>query len=74
MQVHYKIAIYICSSEKARDVCDAFVKGIYGRQFIWIVQKINQAIYKPKVSGSGCGLRGIHEALQWNPSNQDPLK
>ena len=37
------------SSEKARDVCDAFVKGIYGRQFIWIVRKINQTIFKPKV-------------------------
>lgn len=33
----------------ARDVCDAFVKGIYGRLFIWIVQKINEAIFKPKV-------------------------
>ena len=37
------------SSSAARDVCDAFVKGIYGRQFIWIVNKINRAIYKPKV-------------------------
>ena len=27
---------------------DAFVKGIYGRMFIWIVSKINAAIYKPK--------------------------
>ena len=33
----------------ARDVCDAFVKGIYGRMFVWIVQKINQVIFKPKV-------------------------
>ena len=38
------------SAEKAQDVCDAFVKGIYGRMFIWIVNKINQVIYKPKVS------------------------
>jgi myosin-7 len=30
------------------DVRDAFVKGIYGRLFIWIVDKINAAIYKPK--------------------------
>lgn len=43
-----EVIISPLSSEKARDVCDAFVKGIYGRQFIWIVQKINQAIYKPK--------------------------
>ena len=45
--------LYVCvisSAETARDVCDAFVKGLYGRQFIWIVQKINRAIYKPKVT------------------------
>lgn len=29
---------------------DAFVKGIYGRLFIHIVSKINNAIYKPKSS------------------------
>ena len=34
---------------QARDVCDAFVKGIYGRMFIWIVAKINEVIFKPKV-------------------------
>jgi myosin heavy subunit len=27
---------------------DAFVKGIYGKMFIWIVEKINSAIYRPK--------------------------
>lgn len=37
------------SASQARDVCDAFVKGIYGRMFIWIVTKINQVIFKPKV-------------------------
>ena len=37
------------SSQAARDVCDAFVKGIYGRQFVWIVNKINKAIFRPKV-------------------------
>lgn len=31
------------------DVRDAFVKGIYGRVFIWIVSKINQAVYTPVV-------------------------
>ncbi|CAH1781656.1 unnamed protein product [Owenia fusiformis] len=30
------------------DVRDAFVKGIYGRMFIWIVEKINNAIFKPR--------------------------
>lgn len=38
------------SAYQARDVCDAFVKGIYGRMFIWIVTKINQVIFKPKVN------------------------
>ena len=39
------------SAETAMDVRDAFVKGIYGRMFIWIVEKINLAIYKPKANG-----------------------
>ncbi|CAI9727339.1 myosin-VIIa-like isoform X1 [Octopus vulgaris] len=34
------------------DVRDAFVKGIYGRMFVWIVDKINEAIYKPTISPS----------------------
>uniref|UniRef100_A0A3Q4HB86 Unconventional myosin-VIIa-like n=1 Tax=Neolamprologus brichardi TaxID=32507 RepID=A0A3Q4HB86_NEOBR len=35
------------TSAQAMDGRDAFVKGIYGRLFIWIVEKINSAIYKP---------------------------
>lgn len=46
--VHFCIPT-LSSAASARDVCDAFVKGIYGRQFIWIVQKINRAIFTPKV-------------------------
>jgi len=34
-------------TESSMDVRDAFVKGVYGRMFIWLVQKINKAIYKP---------------------------
>eukprot|EP00111_Clytia_hemisphaerica_P007095 TCONS_00020609-protein len=34
-------------AEQSLDVRDAFAKGIYGRVFIWIVGKINQAVYKP---------------------------
>lgn len=36
------------STEHALDVRDALVKGVYGRLFVWIVAKINAAIYKPK--------------------------
>ncbi|XP_076454167.1 myosin-VIIa-like isoform X2 [Babylonia areolata] len=39
----------------AVDVRDAFVKGIYGRMFVWIVDKINKAIYRP----SGAYRRSI---------------
>uniref|UniRef100_A0A4W4EIN7 Uncharacterized protein n=1 Tax=Electrophorus electricus TaxID=8005 RepID=A0A4W4EIN7_ELEEL len=35
------------SSVQAVDGRDAFVKAIYGRLFVWIVKKINAAIYKP---------------------------
>ena len=37
-------------SEQSLDVRDAFAKGVYGRVFVWIVGKINQAVYKPTVS------------------------
>ena len=38
------------SAVKAVDIRDAFVKGIYGRIFVWIVNKINAAIFTDKVS------------------------
>ncbi|XP_071536430.1 myosin-VIIa isoform X6 [Panulirus ornatus] len=38
------------SQSQATDVRDAFVKGIYGRLFIWIVSKVNAAIFKPKAT------------------------
>ncbi|XP_034033568.1 unconventional myosin-VIIa [Thalassophryne amazonica] len=34
------------SVQQGLDVRDAFVKGIYGRLFVWIVDKINAAIYR----------------------------
>ncbi|XP_048839226.1 unconventional myosin-VIIa-like isoform X2 [Brienomyrus brachyistius] len=40
----------LLSVEQGLDVRDAFVKGIYGRLFVWIVDKINAAIYKPPPS------------------------
>ena len=36
------------------DVRDAFCKGIYGRLFVWIVSKINSAIYRPKNTFRSC--------------------
>ena len=50
-----EVVVSPLSSAAAQDVCDAFVKGIYGRVFIWIVQKINKTIYKPPVSGGALG-------------------
>uniref|UniRef100_A0A671SXL7 Unconventional myosin-VIIa-like n=1 Tax=Sinocyclocheilus anshuiensis TaxID=1608454 RepID=A0A671SXL7_9TELE len=35
------------TSAQAVDGRDAFVKAIYGRLFVWIVEKINIAVYKP---------------------------
>lgn len=47
---HGDTVVSTMSSIQSHDVRDAFVKGIYGRMFIWIVNKINSAIYKPKPS------------------------
>lgn len=49
---HGDTVVSTMSSEQSLDVRDAFVKGIYGRMFVWIVNKINSAIYKPKSSVS----------------------
>ncbi|XP_071779574.2 unconventional myosin-VIIb isoform X1 [Centroberyx gerrardi] len=35
------------TSAQAMDSRDAFVKAIYGRLFIWVVDKINAAVFKP---------------------------
>lgn len=40
------------SKENALESRDAFVKAIYGKIFIMVVDKINAAIYKPEASGN----------------------
>ncbi|KAI9528569.1 Unconventional myosin-VIIa [Dissostichus eleginoides] len=47
------------SVEQGLDVRDAFVKGIYGRLFIWIVDKINAAIFRPPSCESNIVRRSI---------------
>uniref|UniRef100_A0A8D3DIJ4 Myosin VIIA n=1 Tax=Scophthalmus maximus TaxID=52904 RepID=A0A8D3DIJ4_SCOMX len=47
------------SVEQGLDVRNAFVKGIYGRLFVWIVDKINAAIYRPPSCESNLVRRSI---------------
>lgn len=45
---HGETVVSTLSRDQSVDVRDAFVKGIYGRMFIFIVRKINYAIHKAK--------------------------
>ncbi|XP_046401684.1 myosin-VIIa isoform X2 [Ischnura elegans] len=57
---HGETVVSTLSREQSIDVRDAFVKGIYGRLFILIVNKINNAIYKPKaVARTAIGVLDI---------------
>ncbi|BES88965.1 Myosin-VIIa [Nesidiocoris tenuis] len=47
---HGETVVSTLSRDQSVDVRDAFVKGIYGRLFVYIVNKINNAIYKPKTA------------------------
>ncbi|KAM3932114.1 unconventional myosin-VIIb isoform 2-T2 [Leptodactylus fuscus] len=47
------------SCSKAADGRDAFTKGIYGRMFMWIVNKINEAIFTPTSKELGTQRRSI---------------
>jgi myosin-7 len=49
---HGETVVSTMSREQAVDVRDAFAKGIYGRMFLWIVNKINSAIFHPSKAGS----------------------
>ena len=50
MHVHGDKVITNLSAEQAMESRDAFVKGIYGKMFIAIVEKINVALYQTKSS------------------------
>ena len=39
------------NTNQSKDIRDAFAKGIYGRLFVYIVKKINNAIFKPDLIG-----------------------
>ena len=47
---HGETVVTTMSTVASIDVRDAAVKGIYGRLFVWLVQKINNAIYNPQES------------------------
>lgn len=59
---HGEVIVTPLSAEQALDVRDAFVKGIYGRVFIWIVNKINLVIYKEPV-GHACACGPGHAGV-----------
>ena len=44
---HGESVVSTLNMGQSRDVRDAFAKGIYGRLFVYIVKKINAAIFKP---------------------------
>ncbi|XP_041647355.1 unconventional myosin-VIIa [Cheilinus undulatus] len=65
------------TSEQAVDGRDAFVKAIYGRLFIWVVDKINTAIHKPpedtKEPQQSIGLLDIFGFENFNKNSFEQL-
>ena len=53
MVVHAFLSTQVSTlnTHQSKDVRDAFAKGIYGRLFVYIVKKINNAIFKPDLIG-----------------------
>lgn len=47
---HGDKVVSLLSKDQASDSRHAFVKGIYGKMFVMIVEKINKAIYQPKTA------------------------
>lgn len=50
--------IIACGHSRNQGDCSSS-QGIYGRLFVWIVDKINAAIYRPPSSGSSLARRSI---------------
>ncbi|XP_040039858.2 unconventional myosin-VIIb isoform X1 [Gasterosteus aculeatus] len=65
------------TSAQAKDGKDAFVKAIYGRLFIWVVKKINAAVYKPPEDGEevrqSIGLLDIFGFENFNKNSFEQL-
>ncbi|XP_061403939.1 unconventional myosin-VIIa-like, partial [Lethenteron reissneri] len=43
----------LLSMAQTQEVRNAFVKAIYGKMFVWIVDKMNSIVYKPPSRGGG---------------------
>jgi myosin-7 len=43
---HGEVIVSPVGAQQAKDVRDAFVKGVYGKMFVWIVDKIDTCIYQ----------------------------
>lgn len=56
---HGERVITNLSKEQAVEARDAFVKGIYGKIFVMIVQKINETIYKVAKKKTSIGILDI---------------
>ncbi|GLG95789.1 uncharacterized protein GBIM_02686 [Gryllus bimaculatus] len=68
--IKYKAAVSTLSRDQSVDVRDAFVKGIYGRLFVLIVNKINSAIYRPKSTArSAIGVLDIFGFENFNTNS-----
>ena len=56
---HGESVVSTLNTNQSKDVRDAFAKGIYGRLFVYIVRKINTAIFNPTVSAADRNSIGV---------------
>jgi myosin-7 len=67
---HGDTVVSTMNAQQSIDVRDAFVKGIYGKMFVWIVNKINSAIYKPAPKPTS-SLPASSASSHFNTSNNN---